>query len=152
MAGARSHHSCGSLAHARPRAACVSSLPAPSTSSSSLYDHRGSRTAVGFNACKNVHDYILDKDVATTTLRFKVGDAVLAKTSPTEYALGTVKAIFHKEPQFPPGHVVPYQVVLESGSTVYVPADTDGFVKPVEKTAPDKVAVAADSVAALAVS
>jgi len=106
----------------------------------------------GFNACKNVHDYILDKDVATTTLRFKVGDAVLAKTSPTEYALGTVKAIFHKEPQFPPGHVVPYQVVLESGSTVYVPADTDGFVKPVEKTAPDKVAAAADSVAALAVS
>jgi len=82
----------------------------------------------GFQACKNVHEYILEKDIASTTLRFKVGDRVQAKSSPTEYALGTVKAVFHKEPQFPPGHVVPYQVQFESGSTVYVPADVDAFV------------------------
>ena len=31
--------------------------------------------------------------------------------------------------QFPPGHVVPYQVKLASKGAVYVPADTDDYVR-----------------------
>ena len=90
----------------------------------------------GFQACKNVHQYILEKDIGSTTLRFKVGDTVLAKSSATDFSKGVVKAIFHKEPQFPPGHVVPYQIQLEGeggaeGTTVYSPADTDDFVRPI---------------------
>ena len=49
------------------------------------------------------------------------------------YSLGKITAVFHKEPQFPPGHVVPYQVRLTegslAGSSVYAPCDEDDFVR-----------------------
>ena len=50
----------------------------------------------------------------------------------TGYEPGTIVNVFHKEPQFPPGHVVPYQVKLDSGTTVYVPADSPDFVMAAE--------------------
>jgi len=86
------------------------------------------RIVAGFNACRDVHGYILEADIASTKLRFALGDAVRVKTTPSEYGAGKVSAVFHREPQFPPGHVVPYQVRLGNGTTVYVPADTDDFV------------------------
>ena len=92
------------------------------------------RIVAGFNACRDVHEYILEADVASTKLRFALGDTVLVKVAPTEFSEGTVSAVFHKEPQFPPGHVVPYQVRLVRGGAVYAPADTDDFVR-----APDAV-------------
>ena len=87
----------------------------------------------GFYACRELNQYILEADIATTTLRFKVGDVVLCRTGVSgdlqEFTKGTVSKTFHKEPQFPPGHFVPYQVKLENGSAVYTPSDTDDFVR-----------------------
>jgi hypothetical protein len=71
----------------------------------------------------------------------------LVKTAPSEYSPGTVSAVFHREPTFPPAHVVPYQVRLKSGSAVYVPADSDDFVR-----APDAAEDVAEGVAKVAVS
>ena len=87
------------------------------------------RIVSGFNACRDLHGYIAEAEIASTQLRFAVGEAVIVKTAPTEFSAGVVSAVFHKEPQFPPAHVVPYQVRLASGSAVYVPADTDDFVR-----------------------
>lgn len=87
------------------------------------------RIVEGFNACRDCHEYILEEAIPTTKLRFAVGDSVAVKTAPSEFSPGEVAATFHREPQFPPGHVVPYQVRLASGSAVYVPADTDDFVR-----------------------
>ena len=70
------------------------------------------------------------------TLRFAVGDRVACLTnSPTddpeddEWAVGTVSAVFHREPQFPPDHCVPYQVRLDAGGAVFVPEDDDELVR-----------------------
>lgn len=86
------------------------------------------KLVAGFNACRDIHSFIAEADIPTTRLRFAVGDAVLVKTTPTEYSPAKIMATFHKEPHFPPGHVVPYQVRLDSGAAVYAPADTDDFV------------------------
>ena len=87
------------------------------------------RIVAGFNACRDVHGYILEDAIGTTKLRFALSERVLVKTAPETYSPGAVCATFHKEPHFPPNHVVPYQVRLDSGAAVYVPADTDEFVK-----------------------
>eukprot|EP00325_Prymnesiales_sp_UTEX-LB-985_P032405 CAMPEP_0174721616 /NCGR_PEP_ID=MMETSP1094-20130205/36717_1 /TAXON_ID=156173 /ORGANISM="Chrysochromulina brevifilum, Strain UTEX LB 985" /LENGTH=443 /DNA_ID=CAMNT_0015922339 /DNA_START=51 /DNA_END=1382 /DNA_ORIENTATION=+ len=87
----------------------------------------------GFNKCRSFNKYILEADIPNSTLRFKVGDTVECRASDTGYARGTITATFHKEPQFPPGHVVPYQIrVLEgpnAGSSVYAPCDEDDYVR-----------------------
>jgi len=89
----------------------------------------------GFNACRSIAEYITEEQIATTTLRFKVGDEVECLASAEGYSSGTITQTFHREPQFPPGHVVPYQIKLTSGanagSCVYVPADVDDFVRKV---------------------
>ena len=87
------------------------------------------RIVAGFNACRNLHGYIVEDAIAGTKLRFALGDGVRVKTAPDEFSSGVISAVFHKEPQFPPGHVVPYQVRLTSGVVVYVPADTDEYVR-----------------------
>ena len=80
----------------------------------------------GFNSCRSIVEYILEADGPKTTLRFKVGDAVEVVASAEGYTSGTIQHVFHKEPQFPPGHVVAYQILLEQGAgkgtTVYSPA------------------------------
>ena len=83
----------------------------------------------GFEACRDIHEYILEANVTSTTLRFAVGDTVICRTAPEDYSLGVIAAVFHREPQFPPGHFVPYQVKLQSGGYVYVPADRDLYVR-----------------------
>merc|ERR1712146_173110 len=57
----------------------------------------------GFNACRDIHSFIAEGDIATTTLRFALGDAVSVKMAPSVYSPGVVSAVFHKEPQFPRG-------------------------------------------------
>ena len=69
----------------------------------------------GFLACRSIARYILDADIPTTHLRFAVGDAIECRASADGYTAGVVNATFHKEPQFPPGHVVPYQVQWSEG-------------------------------------
>ena len=87
----------------------------------------------GFNACRSYNQYIAEADIATTTLRFKVGDAVEALASIAGFVTGVVTKVFHREPQFPPGFVVPYQIRLTAGeskgSHVYVPFDGDDVVR-----------------------
>eukprot|EP00041_Stephanoeca_diplocostata_P027759 m.770611 g.770611 ORF g.770611 m.770611 type:complete len:209 (-) comp23241_c0_seq3:39-665(-) len=73
-------------------------------------------------------------------LRFKVGDAVEARVSmvPAQWAPGTIKAIGYREPNFPPGIRVPYQVQLASGQLIFAPHDTSEVIRPSSGgTAPD---------------
>ena len=87
----------------------------------------------GFEECKSTAIYILEESIPTTTLRFAVGDAVECRASVDGFTAGEIVHTFHKEPQFPPGHVVPYQIRLmegpNKGGCVYVPADVDHFVR-----------------------
>jgi len=87
----------------------------------------------GFMACRSFAEYIAEADIATTTLRFQKGDAVECVASAGGYSPGVVQNVFHREPQFPPGFVVPYQIKLtagqDAGKCVYVPADKDEFVR-----------------------
>jgi len=100
----------------------------------------------GFEACRNTHKYIAEGDIPSTKLRFAVGEAVRCRTAPDTYTDGVIAVVFHREPQFPPGLVVPYQVRLASGGAVYVPDDTDDFVRAV-----DGAQAATDGVAQLEV-
>jgi len=88
---------------------------------------------VGFHKCRSLAKYIMEDQIASTTLRFKLGDTVECRATEEGYSLGKITAVFHKEPQFPPGHVVPYQVRLTegslAGSSVYAPCDEDDFVR-----------------------
>ena len=83
----------------------------------------------GFESCLDAHVYIKVADVSTTTLRFALGDEVEVTTSDDPHANGVISAVFHKEPAFPPDHLVPYQIKLDSGAHVYVPQDTLAFVR-----------------------
>jgi len=89
----------------------------------------------GFAACANTLQYILEADKATTTLRFAVGDKVKCLTASGDAAEddvwsdGTISVCFHREPQFPPDHFVPYQVKLDKGSAVFVPEDDDALIR-----------------------
>ena len=40
-----------------------------------------------------------------------------------------ISVCFHREPQFPPGHYVPYQVKLLKGGAVFVPEDDDELIR-----------------------
>ena len=94
------------------------------------------RLVAGFNACRDVHQYISEAEIASTKLRFALGDTVEVQTAPATYSRGAVCAVFHREPHFPPNLFVPYQVQLESGSAVYVPADTEDFCRAAPADAP----------------
>merc|ERR1712070_371752 len=105
------------------------------------------RLVAGFNACRDIHSFIAEADITSTILRFALGDSVRVKTAPSEFTLGVVCAPFHKEPMFPPGYVVPYQVRLSNGSSVYVPADTEDFVRAPEPSAKNVIDGAVEAVA-----
>ena len=89
----------------------------------------------GFAACANTLDYITEEDKANTTLRFEVGANVQCLTKSggegeeDEWSDGVVSIIFHREPQFPPDHFVPYQVKLARGGAVFVPEDSDELIR-----------------------
>ena len=87
----------------------------------------------GFAACANTLSYITEAAKATTTLRFQVGSEVQCLTgsseSGDEWSDGTVSVCFHREPQFPPGHYVPYQVKLAKGGAVFVPEDDEELIR-----------------------
>lgn len=62
----------------------------------------------------------------------QVGDAVEARVSmmPPRWAPGTINAIGYREPSFPPGILVPYQIQLDSGQFIFAPHDTSEVVRP----------------------
>lgn len=57
--------------------------------------------------------------------RFEVGTKVLCRIGREEWAAGHVYHVRYREPCWPPGQTVPYQVLLESGDLMCVPEDTD---------------------------
>ena len=61
-------------------------------------------------------------------LRFGVGDSVACNTGGS-FQKGTVISQMDREEGMPPGMVAPYQVKLDNESLIYVPEDTDGFVR-----------------------
>ena len=61
-------------------------------------------------------------------LRFGVGDSVACNTGGS-FQKGKVTSLMYREEGMPPGMVAPYQVKLDSGSLIYVPEDTEGFVR-----------------------
>jgi ankyrin repeat protein len=57
--------------------------------------------------------------------RFTKGTKVLCRTGANEWSAGVIVALDYSEPDWPPGRVVPYQVSLNDGRLIFVPADVD---------------------------
>jgi G3E family GTPase len=68
--------------------------------------------------------------VPTDELTYKVGDKV--KCNCGEWMNGTVHKLWYRETLWETGRYSPYQVLLESGSLIYVPRDTPVFIRPLE--------------------
>ena len=61
------------------------------------------------------------------TLRFDVGARVECNRGAWYH--GTVVAHYYREVEWPPGQLAPYQVQLDDGTLIYVPADEDGYIR-----------------------
>lgn len=92
---------------------------------------------LGFESCRDRHQYIMESERETVRLRFVIGQKVLVRTSAEEFSAGKVVAIVHQEPHLPPGCYVPYQVELANSLCVYVPADIDEFIRPNDQATVD---------------
>lgn len=57
--------------------------------------------------------------------RFDKGAKVLCRTGRDEWSAGTIVALDYREPEWPPGKTVPYQVQLDDGGLIFVPMDAD---------------------------
>ena len=68
--------------------------------------------------------------------RFDVGTKVMCNTGRSGWPVGTIVALYYREDRWPPGNVAPYQVQLEDGQLIFVPADDDRTViaEPLSKT------------------
>jgi len=60
-------------------------------------------------------------------LRFKVGDRVECNCG--EWAAGEIVKEWYSEPDWPDDEVVPYQVKLDSGTTIFAPEDIDTCIR-----------------------
>lgn len=63
-----------------------------------------------------------------TSPRFAVGRRVLCRTE-SGWVSGTVVAHCYREPHWPEGMSVPYQVQLDGGSLIFAPADDDSLIR-----------------------
>lgn len=66
-------------------------------------------------------------EAARPELRFAVGDRV--ECNMDGWALGVVVRHWYHEPSWPPGQVVPYQVKLDSGMTIFAPYDEEQCIR-----------------------
>jgi len=67
-------------------------------------------------------------------LRFEMGSRVLChigENAETDWAPGTVIALWYREPRWPPGSHAPYQVRLDDGREIFAPADMEQVIKAV---------------------
>ncbi|HCH63814.1 MAG: hypothetical protein CL927_14590 [Deltaproteobacteria bacterium] len=82
-------------------------------------------------------------------LRFAVGATVLCNFGPSGWKLGRIIALHYREPEWPAGQVVPYQVLLEADQKlIYVPRDDPRYCR--EATPEDRrIARRPDALAAL---
>ena len=67
--------------------------------------------------------------VPTTKTQYNLGDRVMCKLD--SWKEGTIIKVWYREPLWETGRYAPYQVELNDGRRVYIPRDTDIFVKPV---------------------
>lgn len=63
---------------------------------------------------------------SSMTLRFKVGDKVLANCG--EWLPGTVTDLWYIQEGFPPGKCAPYKVQLDAGPQIFAPGDEERFI------------------------
>lgn len=66
-----------------------------------------------------------------TRLRFAVGNTVLVNVG--DWKQGVVIALWYREPLWPTGHYVPYQVALQDGTAIWAPRDNDKFIRECKK-------------------
>jgi len=64
-----------------------------------------------------------ERDATEAGFRFKVGTEVLCRTGAEEWSAGRVVRLNYREPDWPRGRTVPYQVALEDGGLIFVPQD-----------------------------
>jgi len=75
---------------------------------------------------------ISEADVATTQLRFPLGERVECNIG--SWTPGTVVKLFYTQKSFPAGKYAPYQIRLDDGRLIYSPADEDRVIR---KVVPD---------------
>ena len=65
-----------------------------------------------------------------SSLRFAVGARVRCSIGPSEWAAGRVVQLHYREPGWPPGRTVPYQVALDDGSgeLIFAPSDEERVI------------------------
>ena len=62
-------------------------------------------------------------------VRFVVGQNVLCRVGPTDWAPGQVEQLWYREPAWPEGSFAPYKIKLEDGRSIYAPADMDQVIR-----------------------
>lgn len=62
-------------------------------------------------------------------LRFQVGQRVVCRVSPTEWAPGTIVQQWYREPTWPEGHYAPYKILLSDGRNIFAPQDADPIIR-----------------------
>ena len=65
--------------------------------------------------------------VPTNQLRLKVGDRVECNTN--NWEKGIIVKLWYREDYWETGKYVPYQVILDNGNLIWVPSDSDKFIK-----------------------
>lgn len=60
-------------------------------------------------------------------LRFNIGDVVECQTG--EWLKGKIAKFWYREPYWATGRFAPYQVLLDSGSLIYVPKDSNALIR-----------------------
>ena len=85
--------------------------------------------------CESCMELYRAHAAAAATLRFGVGDRVLARHSAqgpdgAEWKRGMIASLLYRERSFEPGAVAPYQIQLDdSGEFIYAPDDSDDVVR-----------------------
>jgi len=78
-----------------------------------------------FQACLATEENLKKK---MKKLRYAIGDSVKCNIA-KEWKKGKVVKLMYRDESMPPGMVAPYQVQLDGGDLIYVPADDDDCVK-----------------------
>jgi hypothetical protein len=62
-------------------------------------------------------------------LRFDIGQQVLCRVGPTDWASGTVIQLWYRESSWPEWVYAPYKIRLDDGRCIFAPQDMDQIIK-----------------------
>lgn len=82
--------------------------------------------------------------VPTDKLTYKVGDHVICKTD--KWVEGIITQLWYREELWETGRYAPYQVLLENYQLIWVPRDSEIFIKPVKDESKSKVKLVSSQV------